>query len=70
MRIIVKVKTGAKKEGVEKEDYFKVSVKALPVKGKANREVIKLIADYFKTDTSRIRIVSGIKSSKKVIDII
>lgn len=40
-----------------------------PVKGKANKELIYRLAKYFAISTSRVHIISGVTSSKKVIEI-
>lgn len=71
MKIFVKVKPKAKEEKVEKIDdvNFKVQVKELPEKGRANRAVIKALADYFDVNQSEIRIVSGSTSKLKIIEI-
>jgi len=71
MIIEVKVKAKAREEKVEKlgENSFNVFVKALPIGGKANEAVIKLLADYFKLAKSRIKIVSGLKSKRKIVEI-
>ena len=71
MKIFVSVKTKSKEEKVEKIDknHFKVKVKELPVDGKANKKVVKLIADYFKVPSSDIDIATEHKSSKKIIEI-
>ncbi len=72
MKIFVKVKPGAKQEKVEKIDdiNFKVQVRELPEKGKANRAVLKIIADYFGVSQSNIRIISGSTSRLKIIEIV
>lgn len=72
MKIFVKVKPKAKKERVEKIDdiNFKVSVKELPEKGKANRAVIKALADYFSVSQLNIKIISGSTSKLKIIEIV
>lgn len=70
MKITVRVKPNAKKSGVEKvgEEYI-VSVKAPPIEGRANAELIEVLADYFKVPKSKIRIISGIRSKKKIVEI-
>ena len=40
-----------------------------PEKGEANRELIRKLAKYFKVSTSQIRIVAGLKSKSKVIEV-
>ena len=71
MEIFVKVKPKAKEEKVKKIDeaHFEVWVKEPPVKGKANKAVVKVLADYFNTSLSRINIISGFKSKVKVLQI-
>jgi uncharacterized protein len=71
MKVFVSVKTRSKQEEVEEvdEDHLKIRVKELPVDGKANKRVLRLVADHFKVPLSDIKIVSGGKSSKKIIKI-
>jgi len=71
MKIFVKVKPKAKEEKVEKIDdiNFKVFVKQLPEKGRANRAVIKALANYFNISQSNIQIISGSNSRLKIIEI-
>jgi uncharacterized protein (TIGR00251 family) len=47
-----------------------ISVKALPERGRANRELVKRLATHFGVEESRVRIVSGITSRKKIIEIV
>lgn len=72
MKIFLKVKTRAKKTEVEKigENHFIVSVTEPPVKGEANKAVIKALADYFDTSPSNIFLVSGIASPQKIFEIL
>jgi len=69
INIEVKVQTRCSENSVEKleNDLYKVKVKALPVKGEANKAVIKLMADFFDVPQSSIRIVRGQKASRKRI---
>ncbi len=70
MKIFVKVKANAKEDKVEKgHNYFKVSIKERPIKGKANKQVIKTLANYFNVSKSKIEIVSGLKSKEKILKI-
>ena len=71
MKIFVKVKPKAKEEKVIKVSAtnFKVWVREVPEKGKANRAVIKALADYFKIGQSDIKIISGSTSKLKIIEL-
>jgi len=70
VRIKVKVTPNSKIEEVKKEgDTFLVRVKEPAKEGKANRAVIKLLADYFGVSQRQIAICSGFGNRNKVIDI-
>lgn len=71
MKIYVSVKPNSKQEKVEKasENQFKIWVKEPPVDGKANRAVEAALARYFSVPLSSVRIVSGVSSRRKVLEI-
>ncbi|MEK7624696.1 MAG: DUF167 domain-containing protein [Patescibacteria group bacterium] len=72
MKIFVKAKPNAKEDKIEKisENNYFVSVKEPPVKGAANRAIIKILAEYFQKPYSRINIISGYASRQKIIEIL
>jgi len=47
-----------------------IGIKSKPIKGEANKEIIKKIAKHFKIPTTRVQIKSGHKSSEKIIEIL
>ena len=71
MLIKVKVFPNSKKEEIIKraKDSFDVKVKAKPIKGQANREVIKALASFLKIPESRIRMIKGFKQRNKILEI-
>ena len=71
MRITVVTKPRAKVAKVERIDdrNYVISVRAQPVEGQANRAVLSALAEYFDVPLSGIRIVSGARARKKVIDV-
>ena len=72
MQIIeVKVKTNAFKNEVKLINNKKLFVKttATPEKGKANKQVILLLAKFYKISENQLEIARGIKSKNKVIKI-
>jgi uncharacterized protein (TIGR00251 family) len=70
MKIKVKVKPNSKTEELSREgDSFVVKVKEPPKEGKANRAVIKLLAEHFGVPQSQVRILSGFRSRNKVIEV-
>jgi uncharacterized protein YggU (UPF0235/DUF167 family) len=46
-----------------------ISLKSKPVRGKANKELVETLADYFGLPSDRIRIISGLNSTKKLVEI-
>lgn len=71
MKIKIKVKPNSKTPGIEQvgQSSFIVRVKAKPQDGKANQEVIKVLAKHFHTTQSNIKILTGKTSGSKVITI-
>lgn len=51
------------------EDQIIIGIKTKPIKGEANKEIIKKLAKHFKVSTSLIQIKSGHKSNQKIIQI-
>ena len=47
--------------------HIAIGVRARPAQGRANRELIAKLANYFKVSTTQIRIVSGYTSRRKVV---
>jgi uncharacterized protein (TIGR00251 family) len=50
-------------------DSYRVRVAAPPSKGKANKEVIRIIADHFRLPVSSVQIVRGSTTRDKVVAI-
>jgi uncharacterized protein len=50
-----------------KRNEIKVSIKSKPELGKANRELIKLLSNYFQVSSDKIKIIHGEKSRKKIV---
>jgi uncharacterized protein len=46
-----------------------VCVKSKPERGKANKELVERLATYFALSKDRVRIISGLKSTKKIVEI-
>ncbi len=67
----VKVKPNSKHQSINEETdgSFTVHLKSPPVDGKANEELIKILAERFNVSKSRIRIKSGLSSRQKLIEI-
>jgi uncharacterized protein YggU (UPF0235/DUF167 family) len=78
MKIFVDAKPWARVEKVEKiappenrptEQHFMVAVKEPPLEGKANQAIARALANYFNLPRSRVCLVSGFSSKKKVFEI-
>ena len=48
---------------------YKVKVTSAPEHGKANRQIIKLLAEYFEVSPNSVNIVSGTTNNLKIINI-
>ena len=71
MLIKVKVFSHSKKQGIIKksEDSFEIRVKVKPLQGQANKEAIKVLAEYFKISESKVRLIKGFRHTNKVFAI-
>jgi uncharacterized protein (TIGR00251 family) len=67
----VKVRPNAKQQSVQtaEDGSLVVLLKSSPVEGKANAELIKLLAAEFKVAKSDVQIKSGLSSKYKWIEI-
>ncbi|MGD1805364.1 DUF167 domain-containing protein [Dapis sp. BLCC M126] len=67
----VKVKPNSQQQSVQTESdgSLKICLKSPPVDGKANQELIKLLAKKFNVKKSEITIKSGLSSKNKLIEI-
>lgn len=52
-----------------KENQITIGIKSKPIKGEANREIIKKLAKHFRISSSLVQIKSGHKSNQKIIQI-
>ena len=73
MSLIIEVKvipsSGQQKWILDKSGQLKCYLKSPPEKGKANKELIKLLANALKCSQHEIEIISGLSSRKKKIKI-
>jgi len=68
--LIYKVKVEFSKEFLEiKENQINIGIKSKPIKGEANKEIIKRLAKHFGVSTTLIQIKSGHKSREKIVEI-
>jgi uncharacterized protein len=72
MKIAVKVKTRARRAFVKQigETEFEAAVNEPPADGKANAAVIAALAEHFGLAKSRVRLVSGQSSKRKLFEIL
>lgn len=47
-----------------------ICLRSKPERGKANKEMIERLASYFEVSKDKVRIISGLTSTKKLVDII
>ncbi|MBW4668753.1 MAG: DUF167 domain-containing protein [Cyanomargarita calcarea GSE-NOS-MK-12-04C] len=70
-KMSVKVKPNSKIQKVieEADGSLTINLKSPPVDGKANEELIKLLAEKFDIPKSDIKIKSGLSSRQKLVEI-
>jgi uncharacterized protein (TIGR00251 family) len=70
-RLTVKVHPRAKRSALAGRigDAWKLSLAAPPVDGKANDECVRYLAEFAGVPRSRVRIVMGLTSRVKVVEI-
>lgn len=71
MKKQVKVKPNSKQQNIQEaaDGSLIVHLKSPPVDGKANEELIKLLAEKFQVSKSQITIKSGLSSKTKIVEI-
>lgn len=71
MRKPIKVKPNSKQQSLveEPDGSLTIHLKSPPVDGKANQELIKLLAEKFQVPKSSITIKSGLSSKHKLVEI-
>ena len=65
----VKVKFGCEFIEVNGNEII-IGLSSKPIKGRANRELIRKLAKYFGVSTSNVHILSGFKSKNKIVEIL
>jgi len=72
MKLAVKVlpKSSQMKAAKQPDGSFRVYVNAPPEKGKANKQVLEVLAKHLKIPQSRLKITIGHQTSHKIIEII
>jgi uncharacterized protein YggU (UPF0235/DUF167 family) len=69
--IQVRVKTMSSRSYVDfSNGSYIIYLKSSPQNFKANFELIDLLSSYFHTSKSSVKIVKGLKSSKKLVEIV
>lgn len=69
--MIYKVSVTFHKDFIEiNKDEITIGITSEPQKGKANKELIEKISKYLDVPKSNVKIVSGEKSRKKLVEVI
>lgn len=70
MVIEVLVKPRSRERSLEdRGDFYVAKIKSVPEKGRANDELIDLVAESFSVTRDRVQIKSGSRGKKKLIEI-
>jgi len=71
MKIFIKVIPSAKIEQIQEglDGSLKIWLRARPKEGEANRALIKLLSKYYSVAKNRVKIVFGLTSTNKIVEI-
>lgn len=71
MRLTIKVLPRSSRNSVEEitPGELKIKLTAAPVDNEANKKLIALLAEHFDVAKSKIKIVSGLTSKNKIVEI-
>ncbi len=71
MKLEIRVKLNSKKaEVVQNENEpLTVRVTARPIEGKANEQIIELLAEYFHKPKRAISIIAGVRGKTKIVEV-
>ena len=69
LKYIVKVRFGSARLVILEGNEILVTIRSPPERGKANAELVKVLAHYFGVGPGRVRIISGATSRKKVVEV-
>ncbi len=70
-KIIIKVSPGAKKNEVKKisKNSYKIFTTSRPQEGRANKAAIDLLSRELGKSKSELKIIKGLKSKEKIVEI-
>lgn len=71
MKLFIRAKPNSKRTRVEKisDNTYLVEVKEPPIDGRANKAVIKALAEFLNIAPSRIKLIQGATSKQKILEI-
>jgi uncharacterized protein (TIGR00251 family) len=69
MRYTVWVKFNSSGKIQVNGEEITVCIKSKPERGKANKELVEMLASYFRVSKNRVHIISGLKTTKKQVQI-
>lgn len=70
MRYLVSVRFSSDDQIQVSGSEISISIKSPPERGRANRELVKKLAAHFGVGEERVRIVSGLASRKKLVEVL
>ena len=53
----------------ELDGSLKVKLTAAPEKGKANKQLVEVLAEHYQVSKSKIRVLKGAASKNKIVDV-
>ncbi len=69
----VKVRPGANKTQIKEimnNETVKIDIAAMPIKGKANQELINFLVQKFDVCKDNVKIINGLKTKDKLVKVV
>lgn len=70
MRYSVSVRFSSDSKLEVNGNEISISIRSPPERGRANRELVKKLATHFSISEDRVRIISGLTSRKKLVEVL
>ncbi len=72
MILKIKLRPGAKDNKIKEtlaDGTLKINLTAPPIEGRANQALVEFLSQHFRAAKSKIKIIKGLRSKNKIIEI-
>lgn len=69
VRVKIFPNAGKRKIIQKSKNVFEIKIKQSPVMGRANREALKILSQFFKISETNIKLIKGFKTRNKIFSV-